>query len=48
MFKKLFSGNTITILETPHEPRAWINGSGITLSFANTGPSEVSALLIHE
>lgn len=48
LFKKLFAGNAITILETPHEPRAWINGSGITLTVANIGPSEVSALLIHE
>ncbi|MFO0763707.1 MAG: hypothetical protein U0518_02495 [Candidatus Gracilibacteria bacterium] len=48
LFERFFAENNITILETPHEPRAWINGSGIALSVANIGPSEVSALLIHE
>lgn len=48
LLAQLFTGSSVTILESPHEPRAWINGSGVTLSVANIGPSEVSALLIHE
>ena len=48
LLNQLFTGSSITVLETPHEPRAWTSGSGLTLSIADIGPSEVSALLIHE